>query len=83
MHQIRRHLAGIGHPVLGDDKYGDFKLNKNLRKLAGLKRLLLHGVRLIFTNPVPAMPEVLAAPCPEHFLAFLTRFGLVPPGGLG
>ncbi|MDR2193684.1 MAG: RluA family pseudouridine synthase, partial [Treponema sp.] len=45
-HQIRRHLAGIGRPVLGDDKYGDFALNKALRKARGLKRLLLHCYRL-------------------------------------
>ncbi|MDR2071196.1 MAG: RluA family pseudouridine synthase, partial [Treponema sp.] len=46
MHQIRRHLALIGHPVLGDDKYGDFTLNKELRRTRRLKRLLLHASRL-------------------------------------
>ena len=35
MHQIRRHLLSIGNPVLGDDKYGDFTLNKKLRKDLG------------------------------------------------
>jgi 23S rRNA pseudouridine955/2504/2580 synthase len=60
MHQIRRHLAMIGNPVLGDDKYGDFSLNKKIRK-AGVKHLLLHARRLIIkdefqldiTAPVP------------------------------
>jgi 23S rRNA pseudouridine955/2504/2580 synthase len=47
MHQIRRHLAGIGNPIAGDDKYGDFKLNKRLRKHCGVNRLLLHASRLI------------------------------------
>jgi len=60
MHQIRRHLAMIGCPVLGDDKYGDFALNKELRK-AGVKHLLLHAYRLVIkeanidiTAPIPA-----------------------------
>ena len=43
-HQIRVHLAHLGHPVLGDDKYGDFELNKALRK-QGLKRMFLHAAR--------------------------------------
>jgi len=54
MHQIRRHLALIGHPLLGDDKYGDFPLNRQLRKAVGLKHLLLHASRLI----IPALPEL-------------------------
>src|SRR5687768_11977190 len=40
-HQIRVHLAHVGHPVLGDDKYGDFELNRKV----GAKRLLLHASR--------------------------------------
>ena len=46
MHQIRRHLLSIGNPVLGDDKYGDFSLNKKLKKYLGLKCLLLHACEL-------------------------------------
>jgi len=60
MHQIRRHLSMNGTPVLGDDKYGDFKLNKKLNKSIGLKHLLLHASRLIIkdfnidvTSPLP------------------------------
>ncbi|MDR2767631.1 MAG: RNA pseudouridine synthase, partial [Treponema sp.] len=48
MHQIRRHLAASHWPVLGDDKYGDFALNKALKKNAGLRRLLLHAHSLRF-----------------------------------
>ena len=44
-HQIRVHLAHIGHPILGDEKYGDFALNKALRK-RGLKRMFLHAAEL-------------------------------------
>jgi 23S rRNA pseudouridine955/2504/2580 synthase len=71
MHQIRRHLAMIKHPVLGDDKYGDFALNKQLRKTMGLKRLLLHACQLKIT-PCRMLPQGLDiyASAPDSFLAF-------------
>jgi len=67
MHQIRRHLAMNGNPVLGDDKYGDFSLNKSLRK-TGLKRLLLHASRLVIKNEINID---VTAPLPEYFLPFM------------
>jgi len=67
MHQIRRHLAMSGNPVLGDDKYGDFTLNKKLRKEKGLKRLLLHSSRLVIKNEFQLD---VTAPLPEYFEAF-------------
>ena len=72
MHQIRRHLAKIGHPLLGDDKYGDFSLNKTLRKTHALKRLLLHASRLIIpdSSVLPGGLDI-TAPTPEHFSAFI------------
>ncbi|MBA3581734.1 MAG: RluA family pseudouridine synthase [Gammaproteobacteria bacterium] len=48
MHQIRVHAAGLGHPVAGDEKYGDRALNKALKQQAGLKRLFLHASHLMF-----------------------------------
>jgi len=67
MHQIRRHLAMSGNPVLGDDKYGDFTLNKKLRKEMGLKRLLLHSSRLSIKGKYQVD---VTAPLPEYFEAF-------------
>ncbi len=49
-HQIRVHLASEGHPIAGDDKYGDFEWNKALQKL-GLKRMFLHAWQLRFSHP--------------------------------
>jgi len=70
-HQIRRHLAMTGCPVLGDDRYGDFALNRALRKTRGLRRLLLHAARLA----VPQMPDGssldVEAPPPGYFAEFL------------
>ena len=57
MHQIRVQLAQMDHPVLGDDRYGDFALNREYKKL-GLKRLFLHAGSLEFMlelNPVSFM----------------------------
>ncbi|WP_394000645.1 RluA family pseudouridine synthase [Luteimonas sp. WGS1318] len=48
-HQIRVHAQHIGHPVAGDDKYGDAEVNKRLREQIGLKRLFLHAASLEFT----------------------------------
>jgi len=73
MHQIRRHLALIGHPLLGDDKYGDFALNKKLKAQVGLKSLCLHASRLV----IPVLPGLLpdgldvTAEPPESFSRFL------------
>jgi len=81
MHQIRRHLALMGHPLLGDDKYGDFSLNKKLRKLSGLKNLLLHASRL-FISPLPGLvPSGLdiTAPLPDYFSGFMDKEALTPP----
>jgi 23S rRNA pseudouridine955/2504/2580 synthase len=73
MHQIRRHLALTGNPILGDDKYGDFPLNRKLRKTMQLRRLLLHASHLI----IPKMPDgsrlEVSAPLPDYFDAFLSR----------
>jgi len=68
-HQIRRHMAMHGHPILGDDKYGDFPLNRRLRKQAGVKHLLLWSCRL----ELPGYPPIRAS-LPPHFADFLGRW---------
>jgi 23S rRNA pseudouridine955/2504/2580 synthase len=67
MHQIRRHLRQIGCPILGDDKYGDFALNRTLRRKGTVKRLLLHASRL----SIPAAGIDVSAPPPECFAVFV------------
>ncbi|MFL5276930.1 MAG: RluA family pseudouridine synthase, partial [Myxococcales bacterium] len=51
-HQIRRHLASIGHPVVGDARYGDFAFNRRARASMGLKRMFLHSTRLALLHPL-------------------------------
>lgn len=83
-HQIRAHLASIGHPILGDFKYGDRGLNQSLRKKYHLEAQLLHSWRL-------TMPEQMAeplgylsgktfyAPLPVRFLAVMEGEGIEAP----
>jgi 23S rRNA pseudouridine955/2504/2580 synthase len=71
MHQIRRHLALMGNPILGDDKYGDFALNKALRK-AGCRRLLLHASGLVVHGGGFALD--VSAPVPDYFELFIRGF---------
>ncbi len=74
-HQIRVHLAGEGHPIAGDDKYGDFELNKALQKsIAGapaLKRMFLHAWSLKFNHPKTRKAIHLQAALPDELQQFL------------
>ena len=78
-HQIRVHLAHLGFPIAGDDKYGDFALNKRLEKGEGgppLRRMFLHAVQARFRHPVSGEPMDLQSPLPkecEDFLRELVR----------
>jgi len=68
-HQIRVHLAHAGHPVLGDDKYGDFELNRALAR-QGVKRLFLHARRLAFKHPADGVAMAFESPLPEDMSRF-------------
>lgn len=68
-HQIRVHLAHASHPVLGDDKYGDFDLNRSLAK-QGVKRLFLHARKLAFEHPIEKQRLRLESPLPDDMLRF-------------
>jgi 23S rRNA pseudouridine955/2504/2580 synthase len=71
-HQIRVHLAHAGHPILGDDKYGDFALNHDLAK-QGVKRLCLHAARLAFKHPLSGEKVQLESPLPADLRAFVEK----------
>ena len=71
-HQIRVHCQHLGHPIVGDDKYGDFVLNKALQKqIQGLKRMFLHAAHLSFAHPVTGEPLALEAPLPPELASYL------------
>jgi 23S rRNA pseudouridine955/2504/2580 synthase len=72
-HQIRVHLASEGHPIAGDDKYGDFDLNKSLLRsgaMPALKRMFLHAWRLQFNHPVSGERVELMAHLPSDLESF-------------
>ncbi len=74
-HQIRVHLAAAGYPIAGDDKYGDFTLNKQLARGEGgparLERMFLHARRLRFEHPATGATVELESPLPEDCARFL------------
>lgn len=83
-HQIRAHLAQIGHPILGDPKYGDLAKNVYLRRKLGIHRQLLHAVRLqmpqrISEDAWPGMQylenRTFTAPLPDDFSLFRRIIG--------
>jgi len=71
-HQIRVHLAHLGFPIAGDDKYGDFELNKTLAR-KGLKRMFLHACRITVMHPGSGKPVTYEAPLPVELSGFLDR----------
>lgn len=69
-HQIRVHLAALNHAIAGDDKYGDFELNRALKK-QGLKRMFLHAARVAFDHPLTGKRMELEAKLPDDLSKFL------------
>jgi len=64
-HQIRVHMAAIGHPVVGDARYGTSE------KALGPGRFFLHAFRLGFTHPASGERKEFSAPLPEDLTTFL------------
>lgn len=74
-HQIRVHLAHIGHPVVGDDKYGDFAFNREMAR-RDAKRLCLHASRLELAHPLGGAPLHLESPLPAEIQSVIdSAFG--------
>jgi len=78
-HQIRVHLSSSDFPILGDDKYGDFPLNKALQKATdtrgALKRMFLHAHQITFTHPESGKNMTLNAPLAAECERFLVSLG--------
>ncbi len=69
-HQLRVQLAHLGFPIAGDDKYGNFELNKALQK-QGLKRMFLHSIETKLNHPITNERLHLLAPLPNQLVQFM------------
>jgi 23S rRNA pseudouridine955/2504/2580 synthase len=74
-HQLRVQLAHLDFPIVGDDKYGDFALNKSLQK-KGLKRMFLHSAETNLRHPVSGEKLKLVAPLPPELENFIKKLGV-------
>src|ERR1700677_4588466 len=79
-HQIRVHAAYAGHPLLGDDKYGDRERNAEFKR-HGLKRTFLHAQSLAFDWPGTGVPFHVSAPLPKELAAVLDAITPVKRSG--
>ena len=79
-HQIRVHAAYAGHPVAGDDKYGDREFNAAM-KLLGLKRMFLHASSLSFVWPDRGTEYAVSAPLPADLSAVISQLERGPKTG--
>ncbi|MBC7504062.1 RluA family pseudouridine synthase [Candidatus Gracilibacteria bacterium] len=70
-HQIRVHMAYIGHPVLADRAYGDKSINSYVRRSLGITRQLLHAYSLTFVHPKTNKKLTIVAPYPSDFVRIL------------
>jgi len=67
MHQIRKHLKHVYHPIIGDTKYGDGKHNRAFREHYNMRRLLLHAKEISFNHPVSKEKVTVSADLPREF----------------
>lgn len=72
-HQIRRHFASIGHPLLLDEEYGNKGINRVFTREFRLRRFFLHAARVSFPHPVTGEPLTIEAPLPRVFESVLKK----------
>jgi tRNA pseudouridine65 synthase len=76
LHQVRRHLCHIGHPLVGDVKHGRGDINRRYREHYQLFRLALHAHALSFDHPLSNARVSVRAPVPPDLAVALTALGL-------
>ena len=74
-HQLRRHLAHLRHPIVGDTTHGDGRHNRFFREQYGCGRLLLHAAGLALAHPITGEPLRLEAPLDQGWRSLICEFG--------
>lgn len=77
-HQLRRHLAHVSHPIIGDSTYGKGRHNRLFRELLGSQRLLLACTRLVLVHPRTGALLTIDAPLDSGFATVIERLGWSP-----
>lgn len=72
--QIRKHMAHIHHPVIGDCQHGRSDHNRLYKQYFGCHRMLLHAWRLGFRHPIDGRPMLIEAPLDDAYRTLLARF---------
>ncbi|MCP4757508.1 MAG: hypothetical protein GY866_42150 [Proteobacteria bacterium] len=75
MHQIRRHLRQIFHPIIGDTTHGDHKHNRHFREHRNSRRMLLAATELSFVHPYTKVDTTIVAPLDEEFVSAIRSLG--------
>lgn len=78
LHQIRRHLKHLSHPIVGDVRYGDGRVNRDFRARFELHRLALHANRIRLVHPATGEVLDVDAPLPSDLAEPLAALGLTP-----
>jgi tRNA pseudouridine65 synthase len=79
LHQIRRHLKHLSHPLIGDVRYGKGEHNRLFRERFGLHRLALHALEIAFEHPSTGHPLRIFAPVPDDLAGPLRALGMAVP----
>ncbi len=78
LHQIRRHLKHINHPIIGDSNYGRTDLNRAIQERYGLARMALHARSITLIHPSTKQTLTIVAPTPKDLTLPLLQMGLPP-----
>jgi tRNA pseudouridine65 synthase len=76
LHQVRRHMCHVHHPIVGDVNHGDGAVNRHYRARYGLHRLASHAVTIAFDHPVTGARIDVRAPVPDDLAPALAALGL-------
>lgn len=76
LHQVRRHMKHVSHPLIGDANYGKGAINRTFAEAIGLRRLALHAISLRLPHPITGAPLCFEADLPPDLAVPFERLGI-------